>query len=167
MSDHRAIVHHCRMRRRSRAAALVLGAAVLLAGCASAPKPTLASATLQASATVNPDVRRRPSPLMVRVYELKSTASFDAADFLSLYERDQATLAADMASREEIMLKPGDSRSWDKTLSPDTRFIAVFAAFRDIDRARWKGTTAVVPNARNMISVTADGVAITIKRVSP
>ena len=42
-------------------------ASLLIAGCASPPKPTLVSATLQAGASVNPDAHKRASPLIVRV----------------------------------------------------------------------------------------------------
>ena len=45
--------------------------ALLIAGCAAAPKPvpqTEVTGVLQASANVNPSVSKRPSPLLVRVY---------------------------------------------------------------------------------------------------
>lgn len=143
-----------------------LAAAVLLAlaGCASPPppppKPTLVKATLQASASVNPDARKRASPLVVRIYELKSSAAFDAADFVSLYDRDQATLAAEMVGREEFTLRPGESQPWEKTIGPEVRFIGVMAAYRDIERARWKTLIAVKPNMKNVITIKADDITI-------
>ena len=81
--------------------------AVLIASCASAPTPTEITGVVQASATVNPSVSKRPSPLLVRVYELKSATAFNSADFVSLYQRDQTELGAEMVSREEFMLNPG------------------------------------------------------------
>ncbi len=132
-----------------------------LAGCAAGPpKPTQVKATLQASATMNPDVRKRASPLVVRVYELKSSAAFDAADFLSLYERDQATLAAEMAGREEFTLRPGESQPWEKTVGPEVRFIGVMAAYRDIERARWKALIPLKASAKNVIVIKADEITI-------
>ena len=157
-----------RVRVRSRAwhaagvAGFVAAFIVMLAACAAAPpKPTVVAATLQASANVNPDARKRASPLVVRIYELKSSAAFDAADFLSLYERDQATLAAEMGAREEFMLRPGDNKPWEKTVGPDVRFIGVIAAFRDIERARWKALVPVKANARNIVTIRADDITIT------
>ena len=142
--------------------ATVASLVATLAACAgpAPPKPTIVAATLQASANVNPDARKRASPVVVRLYELKSSAAFDAADFLSLYERDQATLAAEMGSREEFTLRPGDSKPWEKTVAPDVRFIGVIAAFRDIDRARWKALVPVKPNARNVVTIRADEITI-------
>ena len=56
-----------------------LAVAAVLAGCGSAPKLLAPSKTTLVStaivgAKVNPDSRKRPSPVMVRVYELKSSA---------------------------------------------------------------------------------------------
>ena len=140
---------------------VALSLTVALVGCSSTPappKPTIAKASVQASATVNPDARKRASPLVVRIYELKSTAAFDAADFLSLYDRDQATLGADMVGREEFTLRPGESRPWEKTLGPEVRFIGVMAAYRDIERARWKTVITVKPAARNVITINAEDI---------
>lgn len=142
-------------------------ASLLFAGCASPPKPTIVSATLQAGANVNPDSHKRPSPLVVRVYELKSAAAFEAADFVSLYERDQATLAAEMAGREEFVLRPGETRPWEKTVATDAKFIGVVAAFRDIERARWKTLVAIKPNVKNIVTIQASEIAVTAKVASP
>ena len=141
-----------------------LAAAIGVAGCAGAPpppKPTVVAATVQATASANPDARKRASPLVVRIYELKSSAAFEAADFLSLYERDQATLAAEMGAREEFTLRPGDTKPWEKTVAADVRFIGVIGAFRDIERARWKAIVPVKANARNVVTIRADEITIT------
>ena len=139
-----------------------LAVAIGIAGCAAPPpKPTVVAATLQATANVNPDSRKRASPLVVRIYELKSSAAFDAADFLSLYERDQATLAAEMGAREEFTLRPGDSQPWEKTVGAEVRFIGVIGAFRDIERARWKAIVPVKANTRNVVTIRADDITIT------
>jgi len=143
-----------------------LAAAIGASGCAGAPpppppKPTVVAATLQATASANPDARKRASPLVVRIYELKSSAAFEAADFLSLYERDQATLAAEMGAREEFTLRPGDSKPWEKTVGPDVRFIGVIGAFRDIEHARWKAIVPVKASARNVVTIRADDITIT------
>jgi type VI secretion system protein VasD len=140
--------------------AWLLGSLLALAACSSPPKPTLVSATLKAGTDVNPDLRKRASPIVVRVYELKSSAAFEGADFVSLYERDQATLAAEMGAREEFTLRPGETRQWDKATAPDTKFIGVMAAFRDIEHARWKSIVPVKANAKNTVSIRLDQVGV-------
>ena len=143
---------------------LALALCTLMAGCSTAPpapKPTSVKATVQAAADVNPDARKRASPLVVRIYELKSAAAFETADFLSLYDRDQATLAAEMVGREEFTMRPGESRPWEKIVGPEVRFIGVMAAYRDIEHARWKTLIAVKPGQKNTLTIKADAITLT------
>ena len=130
-------------------------AAVALAACAGAPKPAQVTGTIQASAQVNPSASKRPSPLLLRVYELKSVAIFNAADFMSLYQRDQAELAADLIGKEEFVLAPGESKAFVKVLGPETRFLGVVAAFRDLEHAKWRSVVAIKPNQKQQITIRA------------
>ena len=123
----------------------VLGLTLALAGCASAPKPAQVAGTIQASEQVNPSTSKRPSPLVLRVYELKTAATFNNADFMSLYQRDQAELGGDLLAREEFVLAPGESKTFGKTLAPDTRFLGVVAAYRDVEHARWRSIVPMQP----------------------
>lgn len=141
---------------------LALAAAMLAAGCASAPKPTKVTGSVEASATINPSTSQRPSPLMLRIYELKSPAAFNGADFMSLYQRDQAELAADLVAREELTLAPGEVRPLSKTLSPDTRYIGVVGAFRDLEHARWRALATVEPGQSKKLVIRADALAVTV-----
>lgn len=139
---------------RRRIAALGLAAAGLwLAGCASKPVVTPVSITLTAGADANPDARGRASPLTVRVYALKSPGPFEGADFFSLFEKDQATLGAELVQREEMLLRPGESRKLELTLPADAKAIGVMAAFRDLDRARWREVRAVTPGQAQVLNV--------------
>lgn len=140
---------------RRRIAAFGLAAAGLfIAGCASKPVVTPVSITLVAGADANPDARGRASPLTVRVYALKSSGPFESADFFSLFEKDQATLGAELVQREEVLLRPGESRKLDFNLPPDAKAIGVMAAFRDLDRARWREVRAVEPGKPQTLNVT-------------
>ncbi|MDH6168954.1 type VI secretion system VasD/TssJ family lipoprotein [Variovorax boronicumulans] len=46
--------------------------------------------TITAEAGVNPDDKGRAAPILVRLYELKSEGSFEAADYFSLSSNDKA-----------------------------------------------------------------------------
>lgn len=133
-------------------ASLILGLA--LAGCASKPVVTPVAMTVVASADANPDTRGRASPLTVRVYALKSPGPFEGADFFSLFEKDTATLGAELVQREEMLLRPGDSKKLEMTLPADAKAIGVMAAFRDLDRARWREVRAVEPGKPLALTVT-------------
>jgi type VI secretion system protein VasD len=149
-----------RVNLLGRRPAAALAAALLLAACAGAPKPASVTGTIQASAEVNPSASNRPSPLLVRIYELKSAAGFNAADFMSLYQRDQAQLAADMIAKEEFVLAPGETKTFAKTLAPDTRFIGVVAAYRDVEHAKWRSVVPVQPNQPQKLTVKAGELAV-------
>jgi type VI secretion system protein VasD len=116
---------------------LVLG----VISCASAPKPVVSTLqiTVEAAADVNPDARRRASPVTVRVYALKTANAFDSADFFAIFEKDQATLGADMVTKEEMLLRPGESKVLNLKLGPDAKTIGYFAAYRDLEKTSWRG----------------------------
>ena len=130
-----------------------------VAGCSSPPPPpkpitTPVAMTLVAGADANPDARGRASPLTVRVYALKTRGAFESADFFSLFEKDQATLGAEMAQREELLLRPGDTRKLEMTLAADVKAIGVMAAYRDLDRARWREVRVVEPGKPLVLTTT-------------
>lgn len=139
---------------------LAIAGLLALAGCASAPKPASVTGAIEAAPQLNPSVNQRPSPLMLRVYELKSPALFNAADFMALYQSDQATLAADMVAREEFILQPGEKRAYAKTFGPDTRFIGVIGAYRNLERATWRAVVPVQPGAQTL-TIKAGELAVT------
>lgn len=124
------------------------------------PKPGALVINMAASAGINPTASNRPSPVMVRLYELKASAQFEAADFLSLFDKDQATLGADIVTRDEFVLAPGEKKAITKALVADTKFIGVLAAFRDLERARWRAVAAVLPNKNNVIAINLDGISV-------
>lgn len=133
-------------------------------GCSSAPKkPKPMAISFDVQENVNPDIHGRPSPVVMRMFELKSNAAFDGIDFFSLYERDKESLGAEMLAREEYPLRPGDKLKFDRLLQPDTRFIAVMAAFRDLEHAQWRAVVPVQPGKTATISGVIDGLKITLK----
>ena len=156
--------------RRRRVCGLIASAAGTgwLTGCAGLfskpppppPKPGTLSINIIASSGINPDARSRPSPVVVRMYELKASAQFESADFLSLYDKDQAVLGADIVVRDEFVLQPGEKKAIHKPLLADTKFIGVVAAFRELERARWRALVAVLPNKNNLIAINLDGIAV-------
>jgi type VI secretion system protein VasD len=124
------------------------------------PPPPKLAIRIEAAASVNPDARGRPSPIVVRVYELKSAAPFEAADFMSLYQQDRSALGSELVAREEFMLEPGEIRTLDKLLAPDVRAVGVMAAFRELERARWRTTVSVSAGRDNALAFWLEDVAV-------
>ncbi|MDR6521222.1 MULTISPECIES: type VI secretion system lipoprotein TssJ [Variovorax] len=148
--------------RRHIAVLGLAGAGLLLAGCAAKPVVTTVAVTLTAGADANPDARGRASPLTVRVYALKSPGPFEGADFFSLFEKDQATLGAELVQREEVLLRPGETKKLDFNLPPDAKSMGVMAAYRDLDRARWREVRPVVTGKAQSLDVTLGARAMRI-----
>jgi len=143
---------------------MMLAAVSALAACGmfgGGGKETSVEMTLAAGNQLNPNAQRRPSPGVVRVFDLKTPAGFDAATYEGLFERDRETLAADLVARDEFTLNAGEGkRIPERKLAPETKVIAIAVAFRELERASWRTTVAVKPNAKNRINVALDGVTV-------
>jgi len=126
------------------------------------PKATTANIELRASPDMNPDDSGRPSPLRLRLYELKTDSAFNAKDFFSLYERDNAVLGADLVAKEEIQLEPGMTKSFSRKLNPDTKFLAVLAPYRKIEQAKWRASLEVPQGKTTGVLVDVGKVAVTL-----
>lgn len=154
--------------RRALCLALAVGAAAAFVGCASPPpKPSVLTVNITASSQINPDARKRPSPVVVRTYELKSSAQFTSADFVSLYDKDQALLGGDIVAREEFVLRPGEAKATNKPLAVDAKFLGVMVAYRELERALWRGLVALVPGKNNTVTINLDDVSVQTAVVAP
>ncbi len=127
------------------APALIAGLALALGLCCAsaaqaqeAREATKLQLSIEAAPGVNPDSSLRPSPIKVRIYELKDAASFAEADYFSLETSDKITLAADMLARDEFILRPGESRSIARKSNPHTTAIGVLAGYRDLPNSTWR-----------------------------
>lgn len=140
---------------------VLLLAGLTLSGCAMlGSSPAKVSGSVQAVAGLNPSVNQRPSPLRIVVYELTSAAAFGKADFMALYQQDQAALGQEFVAREELTLQPGETRPYARTLAPQTRVLGVLAVYRDLERATWRTSVNVLPGKKQQLRIVADRLAI-------
>ncbi len=99
---------------RASGSRVAIGCGLVLTACATSrtdEPPVRTKTYLQAEGDLNPIATGRASPVVVRVFELKSDAEFSAADFYALYEREKETLGSSLLSRQEYVLKPGQTRT--------------------------------------------------------
>lgn len=115
--------------------------------------------TLAATVDTNPDGAGRPSPIVVRVYQLRTDGAFNGADFFPLFDDDQKVLGPELITRDEFVLAPAEQRTIDVTLSAETRYVGAVAAFRDIRNAQWRG---LIPAPRNGLRVTIERARIVL-----
>jgi type VI secretion system protein VasD len=126
-----------------------------LAGCSGATRkelPVPIQFSLRATPNANPSVSGRPSPVVVSIYELRNSAGFLAADFMSLIRDDRAALGEDRLARQEYVLQPGETRLVRRRSDLSTRFIGVVAGYRDMEGSVWRAIAAIpAPNQAGML----------------
>lgn len=133
-----------------------------ITGCASTPKPAIVQVLLDVQPNVNPDSRGRSSPIVMKLYEIKSLAAFNTADFFSIFDRDKETLGDELLAHEEFQLRPGEKRQFNRQLQLDTRYVGVIAAFRDLERSQWRAVLPVAPKKKAELLIQLDAKKITI-----
>ena len=139
---------------------LALTTALLtLAGCSALSpysKLTKVDLSLVGSDQLNPDLNGRPSPIVVRLMELKHPVAFENADFFSLYQRPKEALAPDLVAFEELELRPGETRDLKLTVQEGSRYVGVLAAYRDLPEADWRYVIPVEALQRNQANLSLD-----------
>ncbi|MEX6664344.1 type VI secretion system lipoprotein TssJ [Pseudomonas sp. W2-17] len=134
-------------------------AVLILAGCSTlSPYSHLTKLNLRLTASdqLNPDLNGRPSPIVVRLYELKHAVAFENADFFSLYERARESLAPDMVATEELELRPGETLELKLSVQKGSRYVGVVAAYRDLSQASWRSTLHLAPRTATEVDLILD-----------
>jgi type VI secretion system protein VasD len=116
---------------------------ITIAGCFSKkpkppPPPPPTKAAIVVARDVNPDSAGRPSPIVVRLYQLKEEGAFNSASYFALSDKEQATLGPSLESREEYELQPGQTQELILKIPPEARYLGVVAAYRDLNNSKWK-----------------------------
>ena len=127
-----------------------LAALVLLAGCSSTARqvPVPYAIELTADPQVNPDVRGRPSPVQITVYELTSSSAFESRDFFSLQSDPQAALGKELLNTDQAILRPGETKTLKYSGSAQARVVGIVAAYRDLEKSHWR-LVVPLPEAQN------------------
>ena len=141
----------------------LMALALLLSGCSSlSPYSDLTKLqlTLNAGDQLNPDLNGRPSPIVVRLFELKHPVTFENADFFSLYERAKESLNPDLVASEELELRPGETVELKLSVEEGSRYVGVLAAYRDLPETKWRYTVQVTPLELTEADLTLDQAGI-------
>ena len=114
-------------------------------------------ATLVGGPNLNPNLEGRASPVVVRLFELRQTALFESASFSELFERSQEALDGEMVSQQEIVLRPGEIRHYDRTGEPRVSALGFVAAFRTLEKDAWRLIVPLAPGVHNLVLIDFDG----------
>lgn len=137
----------------------------ILTGCQSfySVFPPSTDFHFKVSGNLNPDLEGRPSPVVVKVYELASRTRFMNQDFFVLYDSPDSVLGVDLLKTDELEFQPGENFEFKMSLSPAARYVAMVVAYRDIDKARWKAIVEVDPTDYENLYVYMDELAVYIR----
>lgn len=102
------------------------------------PKPRILTLAVVSAADLNPDQDGRPSPVVVRLYQLSATSDFANAQFEAVYPNDASSLAKTMVSKQELPVSPGQRTTIQVEFANETRALGILVAYRDIDHANWR-----------------------------
>lgn len=146
------------------ARAALFGACVISSACTwQSTKPHVAKAQIAASSDVNPNKEGRPSPLHVRVFQLKEPGAFATADYWSLVDAEQETLGASLVQRLELDIDPGERKTFEMQIAPEANVLGVMAEFADYRNARWRVVTQR-PNKSLLDILKKDRITIELHR---
>ena len=147
--------------------------ALLLSGCGSSPPlppekaevpPTVVNAKIIVSGQVNPDIDNRASPIVVRIFDLKSLGTFNESDFYGLFDNYESVLGSDLLDSEQFHLNPGVYHAFKHSTSPGTQYIALIAAYRDLNQAAWRDYIVLPAGKEIQMMIFVDKLAISLWR---
>lgn len=135
---------------RVRLFACLFAFVALISGCAATERSISVpySVTLQVAPDINPDGRRRPTPIAVEVFRLKSGDGFQRADYFSLQDRPEQALGGDLAGVDRFVLRPGESRTLHYAGDATVQQLGLVAGYRTLEKSRWKSMIAL-PTAKH------------------
>ncbi|HVV67767.1 MAG TPA: type VI secretion system lipoprotein TssJ [Gammaproteobacteria bacterium] len=138
---------------------LLLAFILLITGCA---KTHHATAAIESTNFLNPNIYQQPSPVVVIIYQLKSSTAFQQANFFALSDNAQTLLGAELLDKREIEIRPGQKQSVPMDLSPEANYIGVIAEFRDPDTAQWRQIKQIKPgkNVKLQIRLSTQNISI-------
>lgn len=91
------------------------------------------------SKDMNPNAKGRPSPVAIKIFELKSTTPFEEADYFSLQTEAKAVLGDDLLSTlGSFVIRPGGRKELRKPATPGATALGFIAGYRDLSGATWQ-----------------------------
>ena len=123
---------------------VVLFVLFFLSSCATFDKRSYYSdinVKMTASRNVNPDFKKKPTPIQVQVFTLSEKEFFDAQDALDIFSEEK--LSEILSSKKvflvkKVQLNPSEEKTIVLDLNESDRFIAIVAGYRKVDLAEWK-----------------------------
>ncbi|OMQ25465.1 type VI secretion system lipoprotein TssJ [Serratia oryzae] len=135
----------CILGQRGGRLLVVIIIGLLLCGCLSMgskkAEPVVASYRITFSATreANVNQEKKPAPLKISVFYLRSDSGFMSADFFALHNKAAAVLGENLMGTEQFFLLPGGETvkiSGEK--KSERYYIGVTGEFQDLNNKTWR-----------------------------
>lgn len=131
-------------------------------GCSGGPSTIRVKGSIETSPGLNPDSQGRPSPVVVRVYQLASPGTFENADFFALFDHAEATLGQNLITWELLELKPDERREYTTELAPATKYLGVVAAFRDLENSLWRALVELPDKKKLPLQIKLESLSVSV-----
>ena len=73
-----------------------------------------------------------------------------------MYKRQTSSLPKDWVGSEEVELRPGDGLALKLRIAPESRFVGVLAAYRDLPHVQWRLLVPLTVQQRNRAELVLD-----------
>ena len=93
---------------------------------------------LKSDATLNPDRKGDPLPVVVRIYQLNDKGAFESATFNQLWKNDEGILAGTLLTRKELILNPDSNNKVELDRHEQAKYVGVVAVFRNPVDRNWR-----------------------------
>ena len=128
----------------------LLAGALLVVGCAHAPRPPCDNPppiylVLKGSDRLNPDEKGRPLVTQVLVLQVKGTAKLEGADFTDLSSKAKEVLGDELISLNETSVEPGGTTTVGYRRDPRATAVVVVANFRQPSGNSWRAVAKLPP----------------------
>lgn len=132
----------------------------LITACSSQPDPTFVNLTISADSDLNPDLTSRPSPLVLKLVEMKAHTAFSNADYFKLSASPKTALGPDYMIDETMPVRPGEIKKLKLKMHDQGKYLGFVAGYRDIEQVKWR--YIVKPKAEELSDInlvlTRDGI---------
>lgn len=163
---------------------------LVLAACAgkeAPPGPEAVAGRVLVLPGLNPNAEGRPSPVTLRLYQLRDREAFMEASLQDLARRDTETLGGALLGRDSFELCPveeseaqaldgdmscqGEEQAVTLTFSPEARYLAAMAEFFDVrdPTAQWRAVAALPRDGEQGLdpsttfTITLDGARVAVR----
>ena len=130
----------------------VIGIALLCLSITACQSPTgiQTAFNIRAAHYLNPDINGSAQPVMISVYELKTPVEFNQASYQALTNNAAQALGSSLIDKQYVEIQPGIDQTLSQTVTVNTRYLGIVAAYRNIDQATWRSVLTVPAGHRQI-----------------